>query len=60
MNKEYCTHINCLVTKENLKNPQKHNLAYFKPSQGLFEPDQPPQNAQKSQNNEYDVFVPHN
>ena len=60
MNKECCTHTNCFVSKENLKHPQKYNQAYFKPSQGLFEPEQPPQNAQKSQNPEYDVFASHN
>ena len=32
MNKECCTHTNCLVSKENLKHPQKYNQAYCKPS----------------------------
>ena len=43
MNMECCIHTNCLIFKENLKHPHQCNQAYFKPQQ-------PPQNAQKSQN----------
>ena len=46
--------------KENLRQQQKFNQAYFKPFQGTFEPEQPPQNEQKSQYPDYSVFTFHN
>ena len=56
---EFCYYKNCLILKENWRQPQKCNQAYFKPFSGPFEPEQPLQNEQKSQYPEYLSFAFH-
>ena len=57
MKMKCCSHKNCLIFIENLRQPQQYNQAYFRPFQGPFESEEQPQIAQKTEYPEYLLYT---